>query len=202
MQHPILTTLLTSIPKSMNYKLLDKALIFAAKAHDGQYRKGADIPYFAHPVALAMILLDLNCDDELIIAALLHDVVEDTKVTLADIKTTFGSKVADIVQAVSEPNRNAPWEVRKQHTINKLKEAPLPIKLLACADKLHNISAIVRDYNQLGENLWQRFNRGKEKQAWYYRSLAKSLPHDVTELDKYPIFNQFVQEVYNLFGEE
>ncbi|MFQ5578151.1 MAG: HD domain-containing protein [Anaerolineae bacterium] len=184
----------------MDYELLDRALIFAARAHKGQFRKGTDIPYLAHPVALALTLTELHCSDDVIAAALLHDVVEDTDVSLAEIERAFGPAIAAIVAAVSEPDRDAPWETRKQHTINKLRRAPLPVKLVACADKLHNIRAIARDHAALGDALWKRFGRGKQKQAWYYRGLAQSLPHGLQQPEKYPIFARFVQEVDNFFG--
>jgi len=186
----------------MDQHLFDQALVFAAKAHQGQYRKGTDIPYITHPVALAMMLLELNCADEVIIAALLHDVVEDTAVTLAAVEAEFGEQVSNLVQAVTEPDREAEWEVRKTHTIHKLRQAPLPGKLLACADKLHNIRSIHRDYEAVGEQVWQRFKRAKTEQAWYYRGLAESLSHGIPNLDSYPIFATFQQEVNQLFGSD
>jgi (p)ppGpp synthase/HD superfamily hydrolase len=184
----------------MDYKLLEEALVLSAKAHAGQTRKGTDIPYITHPVALAMTLIDLGCADEVVAAALLHDVVEDTSISLADIEQKFGPEITEIVRGVSEPDREASWEERKQHTIDKLRHAPLPIKLVSCADKLHNIRSMIRDYAKLGETLWERFNRGKDRQAWYYRGLAESLPYGIEQPEQYPIFGQFVQEVDKLFG--
>lgn len=181
--------------------LFEKALVFAAKAHDGQYRKGTDIPYITHPVALATMLMTMDCPDAVIIAALLHDVIEDTPTTAEEIEAEFGAEIAELVQAVSEPDRDAPWEARKQHTIDKLRHAPLSVKLIACADKTHNLHSMARDYNKLGDDLWKRFNRGKAEQAWYYRSLAKSLAMGIDQPKNYPIFAKFASEVDNLFGD-
>ncbi len=182
----------------MDYNLFDKALIFAAKAHEGQYRKGTDVPYITHPVGLAVTLMDLNCADEVIVAALLHDVVEDTIVTLDEIEVEFGGQVAGLVGAVSEPDRDAPWEVRKEHTINKLRHASLSVKLLACADKLYNIRSMAQDYAAVGEQIWERFNRGKEKQAWYYRFLTERLIGGLEKSERYQIFAEYRQQAENL----
>ena len=186
---------------SMDFNRLNRALIFAARAHDGQRRKGTDIPYIAHPVAMAMKLLTMDCVEDVVIAALLHDVVEDTPFTLDDISQAFGERVAELVAAASEPDHHtARWEVRKQHTIDFLRTAPLPVKLLTCADKLHNLRSIAQDYAQIGDKVWERFARGREKQAWYYLELAQSLPENVASPEDYLIFTEFTQEVAALFG--
>ncbi len=184
----------------MDYDLFDRALIFAARAHSNQHRKGTDVPYITHPVALAVMLIEMGCSDELIVAALLHDVIEDTPVTLSEVEAEFGSRVAELVWGVTEPDRSAPWEARKAQAIHKLRDAPLPIKLLACVDKLHNIRSLARGYTEMGDRVWERFKRGKEKQAWYHRSLVGSLMAGLEEPEKYPIFAQFAKEVENLFG--
>lgn len=186
---------------TLNFKRLNRALIFAARAHDGQQRKGSDIPYIIHPVAMAMKLLTMDCMEDVVIAALLHDVVEDTNITLDDIAREFGTPVAELVAAASEPEHGtARWEARKQHTIDFLRDAPLPVKLLTCADKLHNIQSIQHDLEAIGEKVWERFARGREKQAWYYRALAESLPHGIESPERYPIFAEFARAVDNLFG--
>ncbi len=184
-----------------NFQRLNQALIFAARAHDGQQRKGTDIPYIIHPVMLAMRLLTMDCAENVVIAALLHDTVEDTAITLEDISREFGAEVAEVVAAASEPEHStARWETRKQHTIDFLRDAPLPVKLLACADKLHNIQSMQSDFARQGERVWERFARGREKQAWYYRRLAKNLPAGVALPEMHPIFAEFAEAVDNLFG--
>jgi (p)ppGpp synthase/HD superfamily hydrolase len=157
--------------------MIDSALEVAAKAHYDQKRKGTDIPYITHPVAVAMILLRAGCTDELIIAGLLHDTVEDAQIPLDYIRDHFGERVAFIVAGCSEPDKSLPWEERKQHTIEYLRTAPLDVRLVTCADKLHNLRTIASDYKRLGEAVWDRFKRGKKDQEWYYRSIVESLSY-------------------------
>lgn len=155
--------------------LIEKALQVAAKAHDHQYRKKTDIPYITHPAGVGMILMKAGYDEELIAAGILHDTVEDTTLTLKDIETIFGLKIAKIVEGCSEPDKTLPWEERKKHTIEYLKTAPFEIRVVVCADKLHNIRSINDDYEQIGEDVWTKFKRGKDKQKWYYTNVLASL---------------------------
>src|ERR1043165_5018773 len=104
--------------------MLDLVIEVAAKAHSGQFRKGTDIPYIAHPYAVGMILARAGCAEEMIAAGILHDTVEDTDLTLEYIKETFGERVAAIVEGCSEPDKSATWEERKRHTIEYLRTAP------------------------------------------------------------------------------
>jgi (p)ppGpp synthase/HD superfamily hydrolase len=155
--------------------LIEKALQVAARAHDSQYRKKTNIPYITHPVAVGMILMKAGYDEELISAGILHDTVEDTPLTLNTIEEIFGSRVARIVAGCSEPDKTLGWEDRKRHTIEYLKTAPLEIRVVVCADKLHNIRSISDDYQQMGEAVWTKFKRGKDQQKWYYQNVLASL---------------------------
>jgi (p)ppGpp synthase/HD superfamily hydrolase len=155
--------------------VIEKALQVASQAHENQYRKKTKIPYITHPVAVGMILMKAGYGEELIAAGILHDTVEDTRLTLADIEESFGAKIAKIVEGCSEPDKSLPWEERKKHTIEFLKTAPLEIRAVVCADKLHNIRSIINDYEQLGEEVWNKFKRGKEQQKWYYTNVVESL---------------------------
>jgi (p)ppGpp synthase/HD superfamily hydrolase len=168
--------------------LLDEAIAFAARAHNGQRRKSDDLPYIAHPFAVALILQHMGCRDEIIIAGLLHDTVEDTDVTLAEIERRFGRAVADIVAGCTEPSKGHSWETRKLYAIEHLRAAPLAVKLVAAADKYHNLSATIRQQRLVGPRVWQRFRRGVEQQAWYYRGVTASLLANVAEPERYPIF--------------
>jgi (p)ppGpp synthase/HD superfamily hydrolase len=154
-------------------KMIFPAVEFATKAHAGQYRKGTKIPYIIHPLSVAKILIEHDCSEGVVIAGILHDTVEDTSITIEDIRRTFGEKVASLVEGASEPDKSDTWENRKRHTIDYLKTAPLDILLVSLADKLDNIRAIREDCEKLGESVWSRFNRPKESQAWYYRNLAE-----------------------------
>ncbi len=151
--------------------ILHRAILFATKAHEGQNRKGTDIPYISHPFEVAQILTSAGCDTALIVAGLLHDVLEDTDETSETIEKEFGPLVLSLIQSNSE-DKSRSWEERKQHTIDYMTEsASLEELLLACADKLSNLRSIKADYLEYGDDVWSRFNRGKEQQSWYYSKL-------------------------------
>src|SRR3989339_205196 len=142
--------------------LIFKAIEIATKTHAGQFRKSTRIPYIVHPLNVAKILATNNATTEQIIAGILHDTVEDTELTLQEIKNQFGNNIAEIVEGCSEPNKDDTWENRKQHTIKFLKTAYFDIKIVSCADKLNNITDMNDDYLILGEEFWNRFNSSKD----------------------------------------
>jgi (p)ppGpp synthase/HD superfamily hydrolase len=182
--------------------MIDLAIEVAAKAHQNQVRKGTDIPYITHPLAVGIILAKAGCSDEVIVAGILHDTLEDTPTTPDYIQETFGPRVASIVKGASEPDRSLTWEDRKRHTIKYLKTAPLEIRLVACADKLHNMRTIASDYVEIGETLWERFNRGKDAQKWYYQGLVQALRDDSADEAYQILHREFAQEVSKVFGNE
>lgn len=175
--------------------IIEKALQVASQAHEGQYRKNTTIPYITHPVSVGMILMKAGYGEEIVAAGILHDTVEDTALTLEKIQQLFGWKIAQIVQGCSEPNKSLSWEERKEHTIQFLKTASLDIRAVACADKLHNIKSIIRDYDQVGEKVWERFNRGKKQQEWYYTNVIESLGYQ----SNFQLLNKLRKEVDRLF---
>ncbi|HBE45365.1 MAG TPA: phosphohydrolase [Deltaproteobacteria bacterium] len=148
------------------------AIEFAAKAHKGQYRKGTNIPYIIHPIRVAKILIESRCPEDVVVAGILHDTLEDTSVTIDEIREQFGDAVAAIVVSVSEPNKLDAWEIRKRFAIDSLKNAPNEVLLVACADHFDNIVEIEDAFGMIGDDVWLRFNRPKEQQGWYYKSLA------------------------------
>jgi (p)ppGpp synthase/HD superfamily hydrolase len=167
-----------------------RAIKFVAKAHQGQYRKGTNIPYISHLMNVMKILCENGCDKEIITAGILHDVVEDTSVTIEQVERLFGKRVATLVEGASEPDHmrkgkdgKTSWWLRKQHTIEFItKEATLEQLLVSCADKLDNAEAIRQDYVQNGEKLWERFNAPKSDQQWYYTTLAIAFEQRSKEL--------------------
>ncbi|MBW1706508.1 MAG: HD domain-containing protein [Deltaproteobacteria bacterium] len=181
-------------------KLIDLAIEIAAKAHGNQVRKGTDIPYVTHPFAVGVILLKAGCVDEVVVAGILHDTVEDTSITLDYIRETFGEKVASIVEGCSEPDKSLSWEDRKKHTIEYLKTAPLEVRLVACADKLHNIGTIATEYARNGDRVWKRFKKGKADQEGYYRSLVESLCNKSDNQGYESLFQKLKDEVEGFFG--
>lgn len=177
--------------------IIEKAINFAAKAHNGQMRKSTNIPYITHPFAVGMLLQQLNCSDDVIAAGILHDTIEDTDATYEQLVQEFGEKIAKLVLAASEHDKSLPWEERKQHTIDSLKNASLEEIQIIIADKLHNLRTIREELVSQGDVVWSRFNRGKKQQHWYYSSIVKAvLPHK----GKYKLIQQLEEEVIAVFG--
>ncbi|MBM7571097.1 HD domain-containing protein [Aquibacillus albus] len=171
-------------------KLLD-AVTYAAKKHDGQRRKVDGLPYITHPYRVSMLLLNDGYKEEIVIAGLLHDVVEDTDGTLEEINTLFGEEVSNLVNYASEPDKSLSWEERKKHTIETIKTAPFDAKLVVCADKVDNLTSILDNEQKLGAKIWDSFKKDKTSQQWYYTSVYQSLIHGVDE-NKHPtLFKDF-----------
>lgn len=175
--------------------VIEEALQTASLAHKNQVRKNTDIPYIAHPVAVGLMLMKAGYNDELVAAGILHDTVEDTSITLEEIQQQFGPKIAQIVEGCSEPDKSLPWKDRKEHTIDFLKTASEEIRVVVCADKLHNIRSIRKEYEQIGDNVWERFNAGKEQQKWYYTNVVESLGHQ----SSFHLLTELRKEVAELF---
>ena len=162
----------------MNTDLFDRAAKFAIDAHRGAERKGKGYPYILHPMEAAGIVASISNDPELLAAAILHDTVEDTDVTLEQIRQEFGDRVVTLVyNETSHLPHNAPWRDRKKAQADHIATAPRDSKIVAIADKLSNLRTIVTDYRQIGDALWQRFRapKGKEDILWYYTILADAL---------------------------
>lgn len=182
--------------------LFERAAIFAAMAHCGMTRKGKRIPYLAHPMETAAIVSEMTADQELIAAAMLHDVVEDTEVTLEEVREYFGERVAFYVGGESEDKRRdlppeSTWLIRKQETIAFLREkADTGAKMIALADKLSNIRSVARDLQVVGDRLWERFHqKDRSMHGWMYRQVAEAL----RELQDYPAWKEYdglIREVF------
>lgn len=161
-------------------KRFREALVWAAELHEEQKRKGGDIPYVAHLIGVASIVLEHGGDEDQAIAALLHDALEDQAHRMADgeIGSRFGERVQMIVIActdgdpVEQKDRDrGRWMARKEKYIAEVATKPAEALLVSMADKLHNARAILEDYREIGEPLWSRFTTGKDGTLWYYRSL-------------------------------
>jgi len=180
-------------------EMMVRAINVAARAHRNQNRKSEDLPFITHPFAVGVILARAGCSEEVIVAGILHDTVEDTPMTLEDIRREFGERVASIVESASEPDRSLPWEERKSHTVESVKTAPLEVKMVVCADKLHNVRTIEGSMKEIGDGVWSRFRRGKEQQEWYYRTLAESLSADTEHRGYQMLLTEYRQAVEELF---
>jgi guanosine-3',5'-bis(diphosphate) 3'-pyrophosphohydrolase len=153
---------------------LERALRWAALAHDGQVRKSSTVPYIEHPMAVAMILDRAGFPEDVVIAGLLHDVVEDTEATIDDVRSRFGDTVAEIVAGCSEVKLDAqgnkrPWADRKRDHLMTLAAATLATRAVVVADKLHNLASIVLDLDE-GRPVWSAFNADRVDVLAYYRS--------------------------------
>lgn len=186
--------------KAYSSKLYD-AIELAARAHHGQVRKGTEIPYLVHPLAVAGILIRANASEPLVIAGLLHDAIEDTSIPIEQIRSQFGQRVTDLVKALSEPDKQAPWEQRKAHTLDYLRsQATDEVLLVAIADKLDNIRAVREGLQTDGEGFWLRFNRPRDKQEWYFVNLAQAFCERITVEPGASLVKAFQREVRKVFG--
>ena len=182
--------------------LLDRAIIYAVRAHAGTERRGKGFPYIVHPMEAMAIVATLTADQELLAAAALHDVVEDTALTVEDIRAEFGDRVAELVEAESDKflegvSESDSWITRKQAAIDRLAEAPLEVKMIAMGDKLSNMRAIARDYALQGDGLWNLFHvKDRASHEWHYRGLAASL----RSLAGTPAYDEFERLVNQVFG--
>lgn len=151
------------------------AFSFALENHSGQVRKASSIPYIAHLMGVASLVLEAGGDEVLAIAALLHDVVEDCggAPMLKEVRRRFGSRVAKIVDGCTDTDQfpKPPWRERKDNYIQRLKAEHADTRLVSAADKLNNVRSIASDYRAIGESVWSRFNGGREGTLWYYRTL-------------------------------
>lgn len=180
---------------------LQKAYQFAAEAHKNQLRKGRKIPYMSHLLQTANYACLLTDKEEIIIAALLHDTIEDTKTTKKDIEEQFGAYIANLVADDSEDKRRGQnpcdtWEIRKKENLDRLKDTSYEVKLVVISDKTANLSSLANERKIFGDAMWQHFNqKDAEKQKWYYCACRNALK----ELENTPvmkIYDQFYEEVF------
>ena len=189
----------------LDTSLVDQAIRFAVDAHAGTERRGKGFPYVIHVLESMAIIATMTHDPELLAAAALHDTVEDTDVTIDEIRKRFGSRVADIVQAetdiqVAEEGHRKTWRMRKQEAIDRIAAASLDGKMVALGDKLSNMRAIARDYHKKGDALWNIFHApgGRADHEWHYRGLAASL----AELSETEAYREFISLIDSVFGPE
>jgi GTP pyrophosphokinase len=156
-----------------------RAFLFAAEKHKGQTRKASTIPYIAHLMGVASLVLEAGGDEDLAIAALLHDVAEDCggAPMLKEVRRRFGQRVAKVVDGCTDADTypKPPWRERKEKYLRHLQTADADTRLVSAADKLNNVRSILSDYRAVGESVWSRFNGGREGTLWYYRTLLDIL---------------------------
>ena len=187
--------------KPLNTELLDRAIIFAVHAHAGTERRGKGYPYIIHPMEAMEIVATMTADQELLAAAALHDTVEDTEVTVEQLRAEFGERIASLVADESDVmpegmTEEASWHQRKQAAIDRLAKASHDAKIVALGDKLSNMRAIARDYAEIGDALWNRFHANDPKDhEWHYRGLADALS-ELKGTEAYREFESLINQVF------
>ena len=185
----------------LNTELLDRAIIFAVHAHAGTERRGKGFPYIVHPMEAMEIVATMTIDQELLAAAVLHDTVEDTDVTVDQIRMEFGDRIAALVADESEERTEGvsdeeSWHDRKRAAITHLAKASRDAKMVALGDKLSNIRAIARDYAEIGDALWNRFHAKDPKDhEWHYRGLADAL-RELSDTFAFQEFERLINQVF------
>lgn len=179
---------------------LQHALNDTLVLHKHQKRKGTVIPYASHPISLAMLLIDAKLKEEIVIAALLHDTIEDTELDEKSLRDKYGQEIYDLVMACTEKDQSQKWEIRKSHTIEKFPGLSEDAKWIVLVDKLHNLYSMYYQYQVVGDALWDNFSRGPEKQQWYYHTLLEKFRQEAQFknhelLMKYEDFYQKLFEV-------
>ncbi len=184
--------------------LLDKAIVFAVKAHRNTERRGKGFPYVVHLMEAVEIVATMTSDQELLAAAMLHDTVEDTDVTIEDIRHEFGERIAALVNAETDSypegvSEEASWKGRKEAAIHRLRNVSKEGKIVALGDKLSNMRAIARDFARQGDGLWNIFHvKDKALHEWHYRALAEAL----SDLQGTEAYSEFVALINRVFGEK
>ena len=187
--------------KPLDTSLLDRAIIFAVKAHAGTERRGKGFPYIVHPLEAVEIVATITPDQELLAAAALHDVVEDTDVSVDEIRAEFGDRIAALVAAESDTfeegvSEEDSWHSRKRAAIERLASASHDAKIVALGDKLSNMRAIARDWAVQGDSFWNIFHAKDPKDhEWHYRGLAESL-HELQDTFAYKEFESLINQVF------
>ncbi len=155
------------------------ALQLMFELHRSQRRKGSNVPYITHLLAVAALVGEHDGDEDQFIAALLHDAVEDAggRDTLERVRQEFGDRVAEYVWACSDTAEEPKpaWRPRKERYLAHVREAPPEVKLISAADKLHNARAINADLRRTGAAVWERFAGKRDGSLWYYRELPGAL---------------------------
>lgn len=181
--------------------LLDRAIIFAVRAHAGTERRGKGFPYIVHPMEAVSIAATITPDQEILAAAALHDTVEDTDVTVDQIRSEFGERIASLVAAETDAvmegkSENETWHERKQAAIDRLARVSRDAKIVAMGDKLSNMRAIARDYAIQGDALWNLFHVNDPREhEWHYRGLADAL-RDLKDTFAFREFEMLINQVF------
>lgn len=154
--------------------VLENAIRLAVRAHEGQMRKGEPIPYITHPVAVALLLARYGFDDEVLAAALTHDVLEDTSIGKDELEHAIGSRATTMVVEVTN-DVSLPWKAKKEAYIEQVRTASDGVKAIATADKIHNADSLLEAYMREGVSVWNRFNAPRDEKLWFENAMLHML---------------------------
>lgn len=187
--------------------VLDRAIVYAVGAHAGMTRKDSSTPYIYHPLEALAVAASLTDDHEVLAAAALHDVVEDTPTSLEDVEELFGSRVAEIVAGCSEDKREGTpadltWKIRKEETLEHLAGChDRDVLAVVLGDKTSNLRATKRDLDALGDEVWERFNEPDPlEHAWYYGGIAKAIENEMGDTAAWREYAQLVSDTFSRYG--
>ena len=175
--------------------MIQEAAKFAAEVHAGKMRKGTAVPYIVHPLETAVIVSGITGDEEVISAALLHDVIEDAGVTYECLMEKFGRRVADLVRAESE-DKSRSWTERKEATVRHLESASRDVRLICLGDKVSNLRSTAADRILKGEAVWEKFReKDKKKHERYYLGVLETL----AEFKEETAYHEYVSLMRQIF---
>ncbi|MDK8819365.1 HD domain-containing protein [Corynebacterium amycolatum] len=167
---------------------LMRGIATASRAHDGHYRKGSGVPYISHPMAVMLIAASVTNDEDVLLAALFHDILEDVpeNYSRAEMEDEFGPRVVEIVEGVTKDSSLPSWQERADAYLEQLSRGSAESIIVAAADKFHNLSQTLEDLDREGHSLWRRFRSTPSQQLWWYTNvrnvIAERLP-DMPLLD-------------------
>lgn len=174
----------------MKIDRVNDAIKLASILHEKQYRKAGNVPYISHPYAVGLVLTMAGCKEDVIIAGILHDTVEDSEYTLNELEIRFGKEVAHIVRECTEEDKTKSWKERKNSQINRIKDGNLEVKYVKLADLLHNLKSLYECLEKDENNVWESFNASKEEIKWYYDSMIEALNSNVEESSYILLYNE------------
>jgi guanosine-3',5'-bis(diphosphate) 3'-pyrophosphohydrolase len=175
------------------HTLVEKALVLALRAHEGQMRKEAPVPYIVHPVEVALLLARHGFSDTVVAAALVHDVVEDTPVTLEEVRSELGDSVAELVALITHDD-SLSWDDKKKAYIESVRAASVDAKAISVADKIANAESLLAAAQVQGAGIWAHFNRGREKKLWFENAMLAML----RESWQHPLVDEYAALVEKL----
>ena len=183
-------------------KRIEEAVAYAAKMHAGQTRKMSGMPYILHPMETAVIVTTMTMDEDVIIASILHDVIEDTPATEEEVREMFGERVLELIKSETENKRrdlpaSATWRIRKEESLAELEKSSKDTKILWLADKLSNIRSMAEQYSKIGDKIFEAFHeKRKSEHAWYYTRVLEILRNDLSDTFAFKEYERHVNFVF------